>query len=174
MPVGSLPTLGSTFLASSSNSPASILRSRPLSIAAGERSQSSAAADVLTFMSRCDTADGQAARLRGTTLDPLGSQVLVEALGDLYEQAGRALCTLQQVEYQGQHTRHLLGLNDDRDLTQHVNGLYAFVARDARPWIIDCGANVGMSVLFFKALYPAASVIAIEPDRAAFDRLSGS
>jgi FkbM family methyltransferase len=53
-----------------------------------------------------------------------------------------------------------------------VNGLYAFVARDARPRIMDCGANVGMSVLFFKALYPAASVIAIEPDRAAFDRLS--
>jgi FkbM family methyltransferase len=53
-----------------------------------------------------------------------------------------------------------------------VNGLYAFVARDARPRIIDCGANVGMSTLFFKALYPASSVIAIEPDRAAFTRLS--
>jgi hypothetical protein len=88
MPVGSVPTLGSTFRASSSNSPARILRSRPVSIAAGERSQSSGAADVLTFMSRCDIADGQAARLRGTTLDALGSQVLVEALGDLHEQAG--------------------------------------------------------------------------------------
>jgi FkbM family methyltransferase len=53
-----------------------------------------------------------------------------------------------------------------------VNGTYAFVARDARPRIIDCGANVGMSTLFFKALYPASSVIAIEPERAAFDRLS--
>jgi FkbM family methyltransferase len=53
-----------------------------------------------------------------------------------------------------------------------VNGTYAFVARDARPRIIDCGANVGMSTLFFKALYPASSVIAIEPDRAAFGRLS--
>jgi FkbM family methyltransferase len=53
-----------------------------------------------------------------------------------------------------------------------VNGLYVFVARDARPRIIDCGANVGMSTLFFKAMYPASSVIAIEPDRVAFDRLS--
>jgi FkbM family methyltransferase len=53
-----------------------------------------------------------------------------------------------------------------------VNGTYAFVARDARPRIIDCGANIGMSTLFFKALYPLSSVIAIEPDRTAFDRLS--
>jgi FkbM family methyltransferase len=53
-----------------------------------------------------------------------------------------------------------------------VNGTYAFVARDARPRIIDCGANIGLSTLFFKALYPLSSVIAIEPDRAAFDRLS--
>jgi FkbM family methyltransferase len=53
-----------------------------------------------------------------------------------------------------------------------VNGTYAFVARHARPRIIDCGANIGVSTLFFKALYPLSSVIAIEPDRAAFDRLS--
>jgi FkbM family methyltransferase len=53
-----------------------------------------------------------------------------------------------------------------------VNGTYAFVARNARPRIIDCGANIGMSTLFFKALYPLSTVIAIEPDRAAFDRLS--
>lgn len=31
------------------------------------------------------------------------------------------------------------------------------------PTIIDCGSNIGMSILFFKDLYPAARVIGFEP-----------
>ena len=42
---------------------------------------------------------------------------------DLYEQVGRALCALQRIEYEGQFTRHLLGQNCDRDLSQYVNEL---------------------------------------------------
>ncbi len=37
--------------------------------------------------------------------------------------------------------------------------------------IVDAGANVGYSVLFFKMLYPAATVIAIEPDPRNFEML---
>ena len=47
MPVGSVPTLASTFLASSISRPASILRSRPFPLVAGENSHSSGAADLL-------------------------------------------------------------------------------------------------------------------------------
>src|SRR5580704_16561270 len=101
MPVGSVPTLGSTFLASSSNSPASILRSRPVSIAAGERSQSSGA--VLTLMSRCDIAPRQTVRLRGPALDALGSQILVEALGDFHEQARKQGAIGLHVAQVGEH-----------------------------------------------------------------------
>ncbi|HWY32313.1 MAG TPA: hypothetical protein VNX46_16240, partial [Candidatus Acidoferrum sp.] len=42
---------------------------------------------------------------------------------DFYEQVSRGLCALQRIEYQGPNTRHLLGQGDDRDLSQHVNGL---------------------------------------------------
>jgi hypothetical protein len=42
---------------------------------------------------------------------------------DFYERVGRELCTLQLMEYEGQYTRHLLGQSDDRDLSQHINGL---------------------------------------------------
>jgi FkbM family methyltransferase len=52
-----------------------------------------------------------------------------------------------------------------------VNGVYGFEARTARPRIIDCGANIGMSVIFFKSLYPNAEVIAFEPDPRTFARL---
>ncbi|MEZ5017644.1 MAG: FkbM family methyltransferase [Flavipsychrobacter sp.] len=32
------------------------------------------------------------------------------------------------------------------------------------PLIIDCGANIGLSVLYFKRAYPGAKIIAFEPD----------
>lgn len=44
-----------------------------------------------------------------------------------------------------------------------VHLAYWFRARRADPVIVDGGSNVGMSVLFFKALYPRARVLAFEP-----------
>src|SRR5207247_4266558 len=40
---------------------------------------------------------------------------------------------------------------------------YYFRARRPDPLIVDGGSNIGMSVLFFKALYPDARVVAFEP-----------
>jgi FkbM family methyltransferase len=37
--------------------------------------------------------------------------------------------------------------------------------------IIDCGANIGLTVRYWKAAYPDATVIAVEPDPANFDLL---
>jgi FkbM family methyltransferase len=45
---------------------------------------------------------------------------------------------------------------------------YRFQARVANPVIVDCGANIGMSVLYFKWLYPAAEIHAFEPDPVTF------
>ena len=52
-----------------------------------------------------------------------------------------------------------------------VNGAYAFEPPTRRPRIVDCGANIGMSVIFFKSLYPEAEVLAFEPDPRTFARL---
>lgn len=43
---------------------------------------------------------------------------------------------------------------------------YRFPERFTQPvqWIIDAGANIGMATLFFANKYPAAKIIAIEPD----------
>ena len=49
---------------------------------------------------------------------------------------------------------------------------YFFEASSPHPVIIDCGSNIGMSVLYFKTLYPAARIVAFEPDPAAFAKLS--
>jgi len=45
-----------------------------------------------------------------------------------------------------------------------VRGIYAFRAASERPYIIDAGANIGLSVLYFKRLYPASEIVAFEPD----------
>jgi FkbM family methyltransferase len=42
--------------------------------------------------------------------------------------------------------------------------IYKFNTKNKTPLIIDCGANIGMSVLFFNMLYPNAKIIAFEPD----------
>jgi len=43
--------------------------------------------------------------------------------------------------------------------------IYRFNSEKVAPFIIDCGANIGMSVIYFKELFPDAEVIAFEPER---------
>ena len=40
-----------------------------------------------------------------------------------------------------------------------------------RPYIIDCGANIGLSIIYMKRLYPQATIIAFEPDERNFELL---
>jgi len=48
---------------------------------------------------------------------------------------------------------------------------YALRAASDRPVMLDCGANIGLSVLYLKRLYPGARITAYEPDEAIFDAL---
>jgi FkbM family methyltransferase len=52
-----------------------------------------------------------------------------------------------------------------------VRQTYWFQARDAQPVILDCGANLGMATLFFKYLFPDATIQCFEPDRRTFELL---
>ena len=51
-----------------------------------------------------------------------------------------------------------------------VEEVYLQKLRD-NPFIIDCGANIGVSVIYMKRLYPNAKVIAFEPDDVNFKLL---
>lgn len=46
----------------------------------------------------------------------------------------------------------------------YLDQIYDFAAPTSTPLILDCGANIGLSVLYFKRLYPRAHIIAIEAD----------
>jgi FkbM family methyltransferase len=52
-----------------------------------------------------------------------------------------------------------------------VQAVYDFAAEVPAPRIVDCGANVGFSIVFFRARYPACSIIAFEPHPVTFERL---
>lgn len=41
-----------------------------------------------------------------------------------------------------------------------------------KPFILDCGANIGLSVLYLKQLFPDAEIVAFEPDELNFDLLT--
>jgi FkbM family methyltransferase len=49
--------------------------------------------------------------------------------------------------------------------------MYRFLSDKKNPFIVDCGANLGMSVLYFKHLYPEAQVLAYEADQHIFSFL---
>jgi FkbM family methyltransferase len=52
-----------------------------------------------------------------------------------------------------------------------VSRIYHFEAQRSDPVIIDAGSNIGMSILYFKDVYPAARIVGFEPDPAIFPLL---
>lgn len=42
--------------------------------------------------------------------------------------------------------------------------VYRFESENPAPYILDCGANIGLSIIYFKRLFPEARIIGFEPD----------
>lgn len=49
-----------------------------------------------------------------------------------------------------------------------VKRIYHFESKRADPFILDCGSNIGMSLLYYKQEYPQARIIGFEPDPVVF------
>lgn len=45
-----------------------------------------------------------------------------------------------------------------------LNENYLFETDNPEPFILDCGANIGLSIIYFKTIYPNAKIIAFEAD----------
>ena len=52
-----------------------------------------------------------------------------------------------------------------------VREIYRFQCKHRAPFILDCGANIGLACIYFKRLYESARVICFEPERRAYDAL---
>ena len=53
-----------------------------------------------------------------------------------------------------------------------AKGSYAITLPNPRPTIVDCGANLGLSVLYFKHRFPDATIVAFEPEEANYALLN--
>jgi FkbM family methyltransferase len=62
---------------------------------------------------------------------------------------------------------YLHGLNE-----LFIDQTYRFNSEKNDPRIIDCGANIGLSVIYFKSIFLKAKIIAFEPDPNIFKILS--
>jgi len=65
--------------------------------------------------------------------------------------------------------KYLIHFNDPRSFLYTVKELfldeiYKFNPLNDAPYIIDCGAYIGTSILYFKTNYPNAKILAFEPD----------
>lgn len=49
--------------------------------------------------------------------------------------------------------------------------VYKFKSSTTEPVIIDCGANIGLSILYFKMIFPESKIVGFEPDSDIFELL---
>jgi FkbM family methyltransferase len=49
-----------------------------------------------------------------------------------------------------------------------LDNTYSFETEAKKPVILDCGSNIGLSILYFKQRYPEARITAFEPDPTTF------
>jgi FkbM family methyltransferase len=49
---------------------------------------------------------------------------------------------------------------------------YGFTTQNESPYIIDCGSNIGLSIIYFKTKYPTAKILAYEADPSIYKILS--
>ncbi len=50
----------------------------------------------------------------------------------------------------------------------YIDEIYKMKLTSSAPHLLDCGANIGLSVIYLKQLFPEASITAFEPDEANF------
>ena len=48
---------------------------------------------------------------------------------------------------------------------------YYFTARSDSPFILDCGSNIGLAIIYFKKIYPKCRVVGFEADARTFKKL---
>jgi FkbM family methyltransferase len=55
-----------------------------------------------------------------------------------------------------------------------LDDTYKFRSNNNNPIIIDCGANIGLSIIYFKRLYSDSKIIAFEPDPTIYKMLESN
>jgi FkbM family methyltransferase len=89
----------------------------------------------------------------------------------------RAIRRISRTSLKESGTVELLGYNISFQGADHLRYIFTEIFAEAcyffkvegdRPFIVDCGSNIGLSVLFFKWVYPSSRIVAFEPDPSTF------
>ena len=80
--------------------------------------------------------------------------------------------TSKILNYSVQYTDQLSLYFEFKDIFK--NKIYHFNTQKREPFIIDAGSCIGMSILYFKHVYPEARIIGFEPDREIFEILENN
>ncbi len=78
--------------------------------------------------------------------------------------------TSQKHQLQSAHLRHFTVWYHNAEEYHHLkreifsHNEYYFETDNPAPVIIDAGAHIGLTTLYFKSLYPSATIIALEPN----------
>lgn len=81
--------------------------------------------------------------------------------------------TLGEIDFFGQRFRFSNAesfLHSFEEIFQEE--VYKFYCDADEPYIIDCGSNIGLSLIYFKRLYPNSKILAFEPDKEIFQILN--
>ena len=98
--------------------------------------------------------------------EPLKSQVRSDALRLIRSSRTPSGLVGYKISHRGaDHLRYLF-----QEI--FVDACYFFRSDNPAPMIIDCGSNIGMSILFFKRLYPLCTIVGFEPDPNTFQALT--
>jgi FkbM family methyltransferase len=100
-----------------------------------------------------------------------------------YNKAGLSWLKLQQLKFQLSRKSNLIKLFGSTVYfttpPEFLHGIREIFVDEiykqslpAQPLVIDCGANIGLSIIYMKQCYPQAKIIAFEPDDTNFELLS--
>ncbi len=78
---------------------------------------------------------------------------------------------MQQIKFRGYRLHHRNREATESMIRQSEQFAAFFNPADDRPLIIDCGANIGVTVLDWKSRWPGARIVCFEPDPFAFELL---
>jgi FkbM family methyltransferase len=111
------------------------------------------------------------------------SKKIKKALNNPYSKMGVSWLTLKKLKHQGYNVPGVITIYGNKihylnppeviySLKEfYVNDIYKINFSKPNPFIIDCGANIGFSIIKFKMQYPNCSILAFEPDEKNFDLL---
>ena len=100
-----------------------------------------------------------------------------------YGEFGLSYFKLKKLKHQGYNQpgslrlkEHIIKFNHPPELLHSlkeifVDNIYKIKLMDESPKIIDCGSNIGLSIVSLKLQYPNSTIIAFEPDKINFNLL---